>query len=381
MKKIYLVILMILCCFLLSCANESDPPPVNTPIQSITDENPPADEATTDEQAPIEPTVPDEDEQPPTSDDQAVQPTMYPSELSGLAIDEQYAALRPIAVMINNNKASLPQSGISAADIIFECEAEGGETRMMALFKPYSALGTIGTIRSSRDYFIDFAQIFDAVYVHAGGSPQAYADLKSRKIQNLDGVNMYLPNCFWRDAERRKTSALEHTLVTSGVKIAQEIDRLGYRTQLKDGYEASLSFAEEKYVPNGESAVYLKIPRAFPSEFNYNAETELYTHTQHGRVQSDAENGEELTFTNVIVLFCGQRLLGDEKNHISVNFVGEGKGYFISMGKYIPIKWQRDSRDGGVMLLNEMGGIVDLNPGKSFISIVNSYYTKSLTFN
>lgn len=377
MKKIYLVILMILCCFLLSCASESDPPPV-TPNDGMTLEdilNATVPPASFDADAQPEPPT-DLTEQPEIVD----RPTTL-SELTGLPIAEEYANLRPIAVMINNNKASLPQSGVGNADIIFECEAEGGETRMLALFKPYSELGTIGTVRSARDYFIDFAQIFDAVYVHGGGSPQAYSDLKSRKIQNLDGVNMYLPDCFWRDAERRKTSALEHTLVTSGVKIAAEIERLGYRRELKSDYEPSLVFAEEAYVPAGESAIYMKIPRAFPSEFNYDADTGLYTHTQHARVQSDAETGEELTFTNVVVLFCAQRLLGDDKNHISVNFVGEGKGYFLSRGKYVPIRWQRDDRDGGMRLLDDMGVDVELNPGRSFVSIVNSYYSDSLTFN
>lgn len=377
MKKIYLVILMILCCFLLSCASESDPPPVTsddgTTLEDILNATVPP--ASFDADADAEPPT-DLPEQP-----EIVEPPTVLSELTGLPIAEEYANLRPIAVMINNNKASLPQSGVANADIIFECEAEGGETRMLALFKPYAELGTIGTVRSARDYFIDFAQIFDAVYVHGGGSPQAYSDLKTRKIQNLDGVNMYLPDCFWRDAERRKTSSLEHTLVTSGVKIAAEIERLGYRTALKSDYEPSLVFAEEAYEPAGDSANYMKIPRAFPSEFNYNAETGLYTHTQHARVQSDAETGEELTFTNVIVLFCSQRLLGDDKNHISVNFVGEGKGYFLSRGKYVPIRWQRDDRDGGVRLLDDMGADVELNPGRSFISIVNSYYSNSLTFN
>jgi hypothetical protein len=252
---------------------------------------------------------------------------------------------------------------------------------MMALFKSYADVGTIGTVRSSRDYFIDFAQIFDAIYVHAGGSPQAYEHLKKRKIQNLDGVNMYLPNCFWRDPERRATSALEHTMVTSGDKLTAEIANLGYRTILKSGYEPSLSFASQQYTPEADSGIYLKIPRYYTSEFNYDAESCTYTHTQYDRIQSDKENGQPLAFANVLALFAPHRILGDEKNRISVNFTGEGGGYFLTMGKCIPITWQRESRDGGITLLDGMGSTIELNPGKTFISVVNSYYEGRLTIN
>jgi len=296
------------------------------------------------------------------------------SELSGKGISAEDVAKRPIAVMINNDKRSLPQSGISKADIIFECEAEGGATRMMALFKSFRDVGIIGTVRSARDYFIDFAQIFDAVYIHAGGSPAAYEHIKDRRINNLDGVNMYLPDCFYRDPERLKTSALEHTLVTSGDKLYDKINAFGYRTELKESYEPSLTFAEEAYVPEGESAEYIKIPRAFPSEFNFDAQSGTYTHTQYGIVQSDKETETELYFDNVILLYVSQYPLNDDKNRIAVDFTGSGKGYFISRGKYIPVTWSRDSRDGGMTVYDGMGQSIELNAGKTFISIVNKAY-------
>lgn len=375
MKKIYIIFMTAIMCFMLSCSKDQPPPEVTLPESESLIEAPVPQESENEETEP-EPVPPEQ----PETDEVLPEPQFF-SELTGLEISEEESKLRPIAVMINNNVNSLPQSGISAADIIFECEAEGGETRMMALFKPYESLGTIGTVRSSRDYFIDFAQIFDALYIHAGGSPQAYEHIKSRKIQNLDGVNMYLPDTFWRDPERLSTSLLEHTMVTSGDKLAAKIKEFGYRTQLKNGYEPSLRFAAEEYIPAGESAEYMKIPRAFASEFKFDFENGTYTHTQYGLVQSDKENSEQLTFKNVIVLFASQSLLGDEKNRISVKFTGEGKGYFLTMGKYIPITWQRDSRDGGIVLTDEMGVMIELNPGKTFISVVNSWYSKKLTFN
>ena len=42
-------------------------------------------------------------------------------------------AKRPVAVMVSNIKAFLPQYGIDDADIIYELPVEGGITRLMAV--------------------------------------------------------------------------------------------------------------------------------------------------------------------------------------------------------------------------------------------------------
>ena len=121
----------------------------------------------------------------------------------------------------------------------------------------------------------------------------------------------------------------------------------------------------------------IKIPRYFPSEFTFDAENGVYRHTQYGLIQSDRENGEELVFDNVILLYVSQWPLKDDKNRIAVDFTGSGNGYFMTAGKYIPITWSRESRDGGVILTDGMKQIIELNPGKTFISIVNNYYYKT----
>ena len=49
--------------------------------------------------------------------------------LTGLkGLSDEAVGKRPMAIMINNIKASLPQYGIYAADIIYEIVTEGGIT-------------------------------------------------------------------------------------------------------------------------------------------------------------------------------------------------------------------------------------------------------------
>ena len=87
--------------------------------------------------------------------------------LNGESCSQEQAQIRPLAIMVNNIKASLPQVGLEKADIIYECEAEGTITRLLALFSHYADITEpIGSIRSSREYFIDFAANHDAIYIH-----------------------------------------------------------------------------------------------------------------------------------------------------------------------------------------------------------------------
>ena len=97
--------------------------------------------------------------------------TIMPSE-----IEEKTAKIfsgkdRPIAVMLDNHNEAWPQAGLQEAYLVYEIIVEGGETRLMALFKGAN-LEKIGPVRSARHYFLDYAMEHDAIYTHFGESPQ-----------------------------------------------------------------------------------------------------------------------------------------------------------------------------------------------------------------
>ena len=71
--------------------------------------------------------------------------------LTGMPMEPVYEKNRPVAVMLNNLKAAQPQLGVSQADIIYEVPAEGGITRMLALYQSVEGVGEIGSVRSARE--------------------------------------------------------------------------------------------------------------------------------------------------------------------------------------------------------------------------------------
>lgn len=316
-------------------------------------------------------------------------PTYY-SYLTGKKCSRTKQRKRPVSVIINNIKNALPNVGISNADIVYECMVEGGITRLMMVLSDYEKVPVIGSVRSSREYFIDLSRTHDTIYVHAGGNPQDYEQFDLRPVDRMDGVNMYFPDTFYRDAERRKTMALEHTLMTSGAGIVKGIERQNYRTTLNPEYKGAFNFYEKFTDIGGDknTANYICVPysSAFKPEFIYKKEDKLYYRKQYGAAHVDGATGEQIKFENLIVLFAEYapfrgNAIAVKEGHWSCDITGTGYGFYITGGRYKIIKWQKENREGMLSLYNTDNTKLFLNPGKSFICVTSKDYNKSVVIN
>jgi len=308
--------------------------------------------------------------------------------LTGLAADKDLSASRPAAIMINNIKVSCPQIGVRNIDVMYECLAEGGITRLLCLASDYAALGEVGSVRSARDYFIDLAQNHDALFVHAGGSPYAYTSIDERDIDNLDGVNMYLPDVFYRDQDRRKNMGYENSLMTSGEKIAEGIAFRKYRTTLRDNFDSPLDFVDfgtTLDLSSAEDALHVYLPFSYyeNADMIYDPSTGLYDRYQFdGEPHIDGETGEQLRFANIFVLFCDTAAIpGDDKDRIRVGTVGSGDGYYITGGKAIRVRWEKDDNDSPVKFTDENGESLKINRGKTYIAVMSMSAEKNILLN
>lgn len=309
--------------------------------------------------------------------------------LTGLGADKDRSNERPVAVMVNNLYDALPQEGISKADIMYECLVEGGITRLMCVVSDYESLGVIGSVRSSRPYYLDLTRNHDAIYVHAGGSDDAYIEIKSSKIDNLDGVNMYIPGMFYRDEERLKTMKYEHTLMTTGEKIKEGIAYKKYRTELSDDMRGKTAFRftdfDEERILTGDDAKSVVLPysKYQTVRLDYNKSTNTYLRYQFEDMPHvDGTTDEQIAFTNVLLLICEANPTGDSKGHIDVVTESEhGKGYYIYGGKYEEITWSKPTNDSPITYYGTDGEELVVNRGKTFISIFPDYNEGNIEFN
>lgn len=333
------------------------------------------------EQTPIEEPVAE-----PGPEQEPVQEPYVPAgtnPLTGLPIEPEYENNRPVAVMFNNLKAALPQLGISQADIIYEVPAEGGITRMLGIYQSLEGVEDLGSIRSTRAYYLELALGHDALLVHAGGSPEAYADIPAWGVDNMDGVNGGSDAAiFWRDAERSKTKGYEHSMLTSGQNILDYLAKGRYRTEHLEGYTYTQAFTEDGTPVNGTPAEHLTLKYLTKTgTFDYDAATGKYLIGEYGSEYVDGNTGEQVGVTNVLVLETDiSNISGDTEGRISVRLTGSGKGTYFCGGKSIPIQWSKVDRSSHFVYTLEDGSPLLLGQGTSYVCIISPKRT-AMTIN
>ena len=257
---------------------------------------------------------------------------------------------RPIAFMIDNNTNAQPHASINSAYMVYEIIVEGGETRLMALFKGVS-VDQVGPIRSARHYFLDYAMENDAIYAHLGMSPQAERDFSVYGINNING-QIYdtgkartETSLYWR-ATHKKAPHNAYTNTTSIYQIAQD---KGYA--VASTKESVLNYITDEVTLNTEDSVVantITIPYAsnHKVQYIYDTTSQRYTRYSKNRKMSDEITGEDVTTKNIIITFAKNYTLndGENKGRQDVITVGELDGYYVTNGKAIPIKCIKTDR-------------------------------------
>lgn len=273
---------------------------------------------------------------------------------------------RPIAVMIDNHKAALPQGGLNDAYMVYEIIVEGGESRLMALFKGAN-LEKIGPIRSSRHYFLDYALENDAIYVHYGWSPQAQSDISSLGVNNINGI-FESEKSFWRV----KDKSAPHNVATSTEKIMAIAEKKGYRTTSTQ--ESVLKYTtEEVNLEEGIVANTINIPYSDSNnvKYTYNEESKRYQRYSKGIEETDWTTKEAITTKNIIITFARNTVLndGENKDRQNLHNVNTLKGYYITNGRAIEITCEKTTRSGKTVYKDLAGNEIDVNDGNTYVQI------------
>lgn len=273
---------------------------------------------------------------------------------------------RVYAVSINNNHNSWPHAGLQEAYLVYELIAEGGITRILAFYKDVN-LEKIGSVRSARNYFLDYVLENDAIFVHYGHSPQALSDIKEYGVDNINGINN--SGAFFRDKTINK--AFEHTAFTSTKLINQYIDKFNYRktssVNLLKYSPYEISYENDKTLTNAEEVV-IKYSNYTNTKYVYDKENKNYIQYMSDVLQKDAVSNKEYRVKNIITYKVENKLI-DSKGRQDLKNVGSGEGYYISNGNAIKIKWEKKSRKDRTVYYDSYGKELVLNDGNTWIHI------------
>ena len=273
---------------------------------------------------------------------------------------------RAIALMIDNHEGAWPQGGLNDADLVYEIIVEGGETRLMAVFKGKN-LEKIGPVRSARHYFIDYALENDAIYTHFGWSPQAESDIKTYSVNNINGITE-TSESFWRTTDKYAP----HNVATSTEKILEIAERKGYRTT--SNQESVLNYVtDEVNLEDGTAITKVTIPYSYLQEvsYEYDEENKVFVRYARGEKQIDWNTKQPVTTKNIIITFAQNYSLNDAENkgRQGLKNIGTLDGYYITNGKYILIKCEKTDRTSQTIYKDLDGNEIEVNDGNTFIQI------------
>ncbi|QHW35052.1 DUF3048 domain-containing protein [Paenibacillus rhizovicinus] len=294
-------------------------------------------------------------------DPPAVDPPQFIAPLTGLPQDHE-AARRPIAVMVNNFSAARPQSGLPNADMVWEVLAEGGITRLVAVFQSTESTSPIGPIRSNRPYLIRIGEAYHAVLAHAGASTDAYDLLQHHNKDYLDEISN-AGAYFYRESFRKPP----HNLYSNLEKLRAGAEKKKYAETVDI---PTYPWSEAGATSGGKDATQVELHfllKDYAVSYTYDSATKLYNRFINGKPHTDLESKAQLTATNLVVLGAKHKTY-DDYGRLEVDLESGGPAILIELGKAVDCEWVRSS-DGVIRLMKD-GQELPFVPGRTFYHIV-----------
>ena len=278
---------------------------------------------------------------------------------------------RPFAITVNNTPVAVKvQEGLNKAFLIYELPTEGATSRLLALFKDVNDI-TVGTIRSARHNFVDYALESDAIFVAYGWSHYAEDDLKNKK--SIDYIQGLFGGPFWRNNPEKLAS--EHTAYTSIAKLRDSAKNKGIRTTSSSGEKTIVLKYNEEDVDlssksGAEVAKSIDIPygAGFRTQFKYDEEKKQYNRIENGNANVDHSTKEQFTAKNIIVQKITYNVC-DDNYYWNLHTQGSGDGYYITNGYAVPIKWSKASRSEKTKYTYLNGDEIEVSDGRTFIEV------------
>ncbi len=301
-----------------------------------------------------------------------------------LVADPASLQRRPLATKISNSPANYtrPQSGLSQADLVFEHITEGPVTRFTAIF--YSQTPpNVGPIRSARLIDVELPAMYDAALVYSGSSIGVatklnHSDFTRRILRSND------PG-YYRTGEDKPW---EHTLYGHPAVFWDSLSAMGQN----HAPEFSTNMAFSSAPPDGGqpvATIVINYDDWELVEWRFDPATARYWRWADGVVHTDANTGEQLTATNVVVLYVNHQqdvticeYQVDNRclsNSTEVQIWGDGAADIFRDGQQYEANWRRENRADMLTFYDDAGAPLPLQLGNTWFQVVPTYYQDAVT--
>lgn len=263
----------------------------------------------------------------------------------------------PAVVQIpNDNYGARDQSGLSAADFVYEYDTEGNITRLSAVFA--SSPDTVGPVRSARLASISLAHHYGARLFASGMSQGTFGRLLSDPVPTgLDGEASY-----FRSNNR---TAPNNLYITAANIQKSEAATQGSNAQIKKAPVGTF---------NGDPAPGFGVPD-HDSTYTYDPTTGTYTKTESGRLMNDALIGQPVRISMVVVMHTAittTNIVEDSNGARGLDFdlQSGGRAEFYYQGKKATGKWSSPDRNSGFVFTLDSGQQLNMPSGVVWVDLV-----------
>lgn len=284
----------------------------------------------------------------------------YFSPYTGEEVNKEILNNIAVLAIVENSETARPQSGLNAADIVYETMAEGGIPRFIALFQSGDSK-KVGPIRSARSYFLDISKEYNLPFAHCGGSQEALDDISNENLMSMN--EMTYASTYWRDTIRKAP----HNLYSSTGKLRELVKTKGYAKDPTVKLKFDKSYWNDEKLDKA-SSILLKMNKYYNTSYSY--KDGVYLKSMDGKSSTNNEDKLPLAFKNIVVQITSIKTQKDGI-HLDISLIGTGDGYVISNGKFVKMHWSKKNPTSQTLLTDEDGNALPLNPGKTWWNVID----------
>ena len=297
----------------------------------------------------------------------AVPPPPVPWPLTGVASEDEADLDRPaLAIKIENSVEARPQTGLNAADLVWEEVVEGGITRFVAVY--HSQLpAEVGPVRSVRPMDAAIAAPLKGLFAFSGGQPDFVDAISAAGLQVLSsdaGADGF---------SRVSTRSAPHNVYADTQALVRLADA-EHGAAPTEQFDIASAGEEATAVASGApaSAVRVTLSNSSSPRWTWSGSDGAWLRAE-GSTPAVEADGSRLQATNVVVLrvdVVDTDYIDPAGNPVPETvMVGEGDALVASGGHTLEVRWSKASEDAPVILSSPSGGPVRLDPGSTWIEL------------
>ncbi len=270
-----------------------------------------------------------------------------------------------LAVKVDNYPTARPQSGLTAADVVFEEPVEGGITRYVAVFQCHGT-HTVGPVRSARNIDIGIlGQLGHPLLVHVGGIQPVIDNILASPIDDFE-----LGNYTTSVVQHPSGRVAPYDTYTSTTTVWQMRSTADVAPQPLFTYSST--------VPAGTPAKSVSIPFSSysPVVWKYDAKSRRYLR-YYASSPDTLANGVQNSAANVIVQFISvyygpwvENSQGALEVQANLSTHASGQAIVFRNGVGIPAQWSRATLAQPTQFTTTSGAPVAMQPGNTWVELV-----------